>query len=215
VKIGARLLVRLYPRRWRERYGEEFTALTGPRVDWRTGMDILKSAISERGRQPGAPGLERLVKLMAASAAIVLMLIWFVTAFEIVTFAHRTPTLGDFARATSGALASSGFQRMLAGLFVVPMLLSILLARLVIGFRLTQSHATVSRWMVRLGVAGVYVGFVLANTSLRQITSLPLPLFGAVLLFVLIGLVVEWALLRGRVEPGLNGPPAIKDFGVE
>jgi uncharacterized membrane protein AbrB (regulator of aidB expression) len=95
------------------------------------------------------------------------------------------------------------------------MLLSILLARLVIGFRLTQSHATVSRWMVRLGVAGVYVGFVLANTSLRRITSLPLPLFGAVLLFVLIGLVVEWALLRGRVEPGLNGPPAIKDFGVE
>jgi hypothetical protein len=45
----AHLLTRMYPRRWRERYGEEFEdfLLTG-RGDLKTGMDVVRAAVSER-----------------------------------------------------------------------------------------------------------------------------------------------------------------------
>jgi hypothetical protein len=44
----AHLLTRMYPRRWRERYGEEFEdfLLTG-RWDVKTGMDVFRAAVSE------------------------------------------------------------------------------------------------------------------------------------------------------------------------
>jgi len=50
----ARLLVRLYPRRWRERYGAEFEALLldgdgrGIRVSVATVVNVVRSAIGER-----------------------------------------------------------------------------------------------------------------------------------------------------------------------
>jgi hypothetical protein len=52
VKIDARLLVRLYPRRWRERYGAELFALledsrlSGPRV----ALDVARGAVREQLR---------------------------------------------------------------------------------------------------------------------------------------------------------------------
>jgi hypothetical protein len=44
----AHLLTRMYPRRWRERYGEEFEdfLLTG-RGDVKTWMDVVRSAVGE------------------------------------------------------------------------------------------------------------------------------------------------------------------------
>jgi hypothetical protein len=47
VKIGARFLVRLYPRKWRERYGEEFEAFVGNRLNWRAAVDIGRAAIAQ------------------------------------------------------------------------------------------------------------------------------------------------------------------------
>jgi hypothetical protein len=45
----ARLLTRLYPRAWRERYAEEFEALLQTRTgNLRTSADVVWSAISER-----------------------------------------------------------------------------------------------------------------------------------------------------------------------
>ncbi len=45
----ARLLLRLYPREWRERYGEEFDALLEScRDDFSTTMNVICAAISER-----------------------------------------------------------------------------------------------------------------------------------------------------------------------
>jgi hypothetical protein len=49
----ARLLTRLYPRRWRERYGAEFEAMLfsgggGFRLGFRTGVDVVWSAFCER-----------------------------------------------------------------------------------------------------------------------------------------------------------------------
>ncbi len=45
----ARLLTRLYPHVWRERYGTEFEALlVAGRGDLRTAVNVVRSAISER-----------------------------------------------------------------------------------------------------------------------------------------------------------------------
>jgi len=45
----ARLLTRLYPRRWRERYGAEFEALLETsRGGWRSAADVVWSGLRER-----------------------------------------------------------------------------------------------------------------------------------------------------------------------
>ena len=45
----ARLLTRLYPRAWRDRYGEEFVAfLTGEPAAFRSSFNILAAALRER-----------------------------------------------------------------------------------------------------------------------------------------------------------------------
>ncbi|WP_251106592.1 hypothetical protein [Alloacidobacterium dinghuense] len=56
----ARLLTRLYPKAWRERYGEEFESLleTGS-PDLRTGANVIKSALSEHFFPTGGPKMDR------------------------------------------------------------------------------------------------------------------------------------------------------------
>lgn len=49
VKIGARLLVRLYPRAWRERYGEELLELLEDSVRLRDVIDVIRGAAREWG----------------------------------------------------------------------------------------------------------------------------------------------------------------------
>ena len=45
----AHLLTHLYPRRWRERYGEEFEDfLLDSRVDLKTWMDVMRGAVGEQ-----------------------------------------------------------------------------------------------------------------------------------------------------------------------
>jgi hypothetical protein len=48
VKIDARFLVRLYPRDWRERYGDELMSLVGDRLNGKVAIDICRAAITER-----------------------------------------------------------------------------------------------------------------------------------------------------------------------
>jgi hypothetical protein len=49
-----RRLVRLYPRLWRDRYGEEFTALlAGSPRTWRTAADIVLGALDAHKRNGG------------------------------------------------------------------------------------------------------------------------------------------------------------------
>ncbi len=44
----AHLLTRMYPRRWRERYGEEFEDfLLEDRADLKTWMDVMRGAVGE------------------------------------------------------------------------------------------------------------------------------------------------------------------------
>ena len=51
----ARALLRLYPRAWRSRYGEEFLSLLADAgLTWRGVADVARAALSERVLQPGS-----------------------------------------------------------------------------------------------------------------------------------------------------------------
>ncbi|HEY2072925.1 MAG TPA: hypothetical protein VGG88_05070 [Gaiellaceae bacterium] len=53
-----KLLLHAYPRRWRERYGEELLELLGAEpVTWRTGADVVVAGLRERLRAFGPPHL--------------------------------------------------------------------------------------------------------------------------------------------------------------
>ena len=55
----ARLLTRLYPRRWRERYGAEFEALLETsHGSWRSAANVVGSALSERIMPRGGSPME-------------------------------------------------------------------------------------------------------------------------------------------------------------
>ena len=46
--MNTRWLILLYPRAWRERYGEELLAFVGDRLNWRAALDIGRAAIVQR-----------------------------------------------------------------------------------------------------------------------------------------------------------------------
>ena len=69
MKGSTRWLVRLYPKVWRERYGEEFAALLQDASEgWRTTLDIGKGALA---MQFGMPNFGRVVTAMALLGAAV------------------------------------------------------------------------------------------------------------------------------------------------
>jgi len=71
VKIDARLLVRLYQRQWRERYGDELAALLEESpVGWRVCADIAGGAIRERWS--ASPSIGRVGIMLLAPNAIAL-----------------------------------------------------------------------------------------------------------------------------------------------
>lgn len=130
---SARRLVRLYPRAWRERYGDELAALisessSGRRIPWRTRADVVRSAAREHARRlaPAAgPAQER-------SRTGVLLALWawvlFACAGAVVqkTSEHWQASVPGSGRALPsaafGALvaaAVAGAAVVLAGLAVV------------------------------------------------------------------------------------------------
>jgi len=68
-----RALLRLYPRRWRERYGEEFElVLRGAPPDVRTALDVVGGALDAQARDAAArPGRLLRWALLALCAAVV------------------------------------------------------------------------------------------------------------------------------------------------
>ncbi len=78
MKISARLLVRLYPRAWRERYGEEFVELLDTRVRPRDVIDVLCGAASEWGNHMTGSGYwndqaQRTTQALAQAAGAVIL----------------------------------------------------------------------------------------------------------------------------------------------
>lgn len=87
MKIDARLLVRLYPRQWRERYGAELLALIEESpVDGRLFVDVAAGAIRERWR--ASPAIGRSAVMLATPNAIALLIAGAATVISRVIWAH-------------------------------------------------------------------------------------------------------------------------------
>jgi hypothetical protein len=64
----ARALLRLYPRAWRARYGDEFLALVADTgLSWRTLADVSSAALVERARAIAGPSSGRAILSSPAS----------------------------------------------------------------------------------------------------------------------------------------------------
>jgi hypothetical protein len=79
---SARLLVRLYPRAWRERYGDEFLALIGDGgFGWRQAWNVVRAAAEERTilvvRRLLGPEKEDAVIRKIARLVVQCVLAWF------------------------------------------------------------------------------------------------------------------------------------------
>jgi hypothetical protein len=69
VKHLSRLLARLYPARWRERYGDEFDALIeDSRATWRSTFDVLRGALILRAVT--VPSLRTMAVVLATFGVI-------------------------------------------------------------------------------------------------------------------------------------------------
>jgi hypothetical protein len=68
----ARLLTRLYPRRWRERYGAEFEALLETSGGgWRSAANVVGSALRERILPRGGNPMESFTTMMKRPSAFI------------------------------------------------------------------------------------------------------------------------------------------------
>ena len=200
MKIDARLFVRLYPRAWRERYGEELMELAGRRVPWSIGMDIAKSGIRERLINDGYSPIRfagLLMRLIVAFAAFVSS----VLIAKIVDFYYRFPD-----RSLSSGLAGSFVRSMdiasLGEMWLMYALFATLLAVVVNGMGWRERRPRAAAWLVRCGIAtGILVAFA-ANELPRHFHMSRFNYYGvAVMLIaaVVVGLVVESAKLGRRL----------------
>jgi hypothetical protein len=136
----ARLLVRMYPRAWRERYGEEFATLLedgpgGPGA----ALNVMVTALGERifptlgggmnetsrwqrwsTRAPWAVFCVAPVVLLACEYSVALLILW--TGWQMFLPAERTP----FVPVAGWAIAYFGIGRVLY--FFAPMIVGALLA---------------------------------------------------------------------------------------
>ena len=117
--MSAGRLVRLYPRAWRERYGDELEALIvesseGGRLHWRTWLDVARAAGRERLRSAGlggdAPAAEE-----ARGGALLVMCAWalFVIAGTIVQ--KYSEHWQDATPVASRGLPSGAFTALVIG----------------------------------------------------------------------------------------------------
>lgn len=134
----ARMLVRMYPRAWRERYGAEFTALLEERPDgFGAVFDVMGSAVRERAfpvaggtmmaessrwenfgkRAPWAVFGVAPVALLAVSYCVALLILW--TGWRMFLPAEKTP----FVPIHGWAIAYFGVGRLLY--FLAPMLVGV------------------------------------------------------------------------------------------
>jgi len=67
----ARLLTRLYPRRWRERYSAEFEALLETSQGWRSAANVVWSALRERIITTGGNPMESFTTMMKRPSAFI------------------------------------------------------------------------------------------------------------------------------------------------
>ena len=111
-------LTRLYPRAWREIYGDEMDELLSERCGWREVVDVTKAALVEHSITKGAyvmrtfPGnLSVLARKPSAIAPIVMSLF----ALAIVLVAIAVSGASQLKRAPDEGAAAHSWQILMAG----------------------------------------------------------------------------------------------------
>jgi hypothetical protein len=161
-RFGAlRRLVRLYPRAWRERYGEEFSALLEQSdVTWRVRFDVLSGATREwvravvhPGRQ-GSPTAALLIRGFGRLAAVALLS---------VLLAQAVWPAARWVDAHVPWVTSIGYGSLL-GMFIV--------ARGFVAFWLVMSRAGRTRAAIGVPEFVVWTGFAFFCASLDVVHDL-------------------------------------------
>jgi hypothetical protein len=192
VKIDAQFLIRLYPRKWRERYGEELAALIGDKVAWRDVMDIIKSATSER-LEPPTLAPRCLVRLTLGLTGTWVACIFVVGLIRLgAVLQHLSP---GAATADAWYVATVWSTRSIGGV-VLATLFAVLTAVMANVLGIARDHKRASAALVRFApAAAILVLQLLTAPSLSRVSWTSwwnLALFDATV--VLIGFVSQWAL---------------------
>ena len=111
-------LTRMYPRAWRETYGDEMDELLSERCGWRDVLDVAKAALKEHSIEKGAyamrtfPGnLGVLARKPSAIAPIFMSLF----ALAIVLIAIAISGTSELRRASDEGAAAHSWQLLMAG----------------------------------------------------------------------------------------------------
>jgi hypothetical protein len=155
MKAAAAALVRLYPRAWRERYGDEFQALLDARaVTWRVVVDVARGCVREHvARIAGRPSpLVRMsVKhLMRIPAAIVLAIVIARTAWDLTNFLDARGWIASPDHLT--------YHSLLAG--------SILMVRAMVGWFAALTGQT--RWTIRRPELGAWIAVAFLSVMFER-----------------------------------------------
>jgi hypothetical protein len=118
----SRALVRLYPRAWRERYGDELLGLLADRgADWRDAADLARGCAREWARSAAAPApgslLAAIVPGARSLAALIVgtaVLTWLATALGDALHAEVGAVPSIWVPITYGALAALSIRVVIA-----------------------------------------------------------------------------------------------------
>jgi hypothetical protein len=171
--ILIRLLVRLYPRSWRERYGEEYAALLAEHgLGPRTVVDVLSGALDARLGAGGPLSLD------ARRRDVVVLGAWAATAYVAAGIGfQRMAEYEDFTRAARAhAGVAAGFWVVVAGAAVAGA--ALLAAAGIMGSSILREAATTRRPDLIRPLAACVAGtvaFALAGIALVVIAHVATP----------------------------------------
>ena len=169
MRIDARFLVRLYPRKWRERYGGELIDLAGARVTWSVAMNIAESGIRERLHADGYSPI-RFAALAARLIVVYLVFVLGTIGLKLADFYLRFPGR-SLTRGMIGLIVRSPEVSSTGGMWLIFALFATVLAVLVNGFGWRERRPRLATWLVRAGVFAALLLLVIALEWPRRFHS--------------------------------------------
>jgi hypothetical protein len=113
-------LIRLYPRKWRERYGAELDELLGDERGWRAAVDVARFALIERLFHPSRTGAQMMreypnsVGLLVRKPSAIVPIIMSAGALAVVVVAFAVSGLKNIRQPDEGTAAHL-WQLLMAG----------------------------------------------------------------------------------------------------
>lgn len=200
MKFDARLLVRLYPRKWRERYEEEFLQCVGESAqDWRIVMDISRAAISEWLDTPNMKGARELGRWLFGFAGGIAIILGISVLAQVAVLHDGRPFSGMSEILTT----SRGLVRPISKVWMFAMTISSVVAIVMVrtGLHRSRPRLTASLTKYLLPVAFAALIIATAPPFARISTFSRVGILEVGLFFWLAGIIVDWALFGVRRRP--------------